>query len=265
MGLKGLLEKMKLVEFDDGEAEAAARALKPPPTGLSPAPPPRAPKSKAAAAHRPNLDEMVQSTPPAGRIDDKVLARAMPKTAGSDVPDFPAIYDAAGVKEPAHGFSALKVLEMMSSDAFAALEPRARAAALSGFLKMNPSGPVPIGDVVQDALLRDQALDGFEEFLNKKLADLRAKLEQDNQDLQAAIDELTTRNREKMDANRNTLQAEQERLATWQARKRIEERRLFDALAPFVEDNPVTLGARKKEPRAAPDGGTPDAKSGQGG
>ena len=31
---------------------------------------------------------------------------------------------------------------------------RAKAAALTGFLNMNPSGPVPITDVVQDAVRR---------------------------------------------------------------------------------------------------------------
>ena len=58
------------------------------------------------------------------------------------VPEFGEIYRAAGIGEPRHGFSALKVLEILEAPEFASLEAKAKAAALSGFLKMNPSGPV---------------------------------------------------------------------------------------------------------------------------
>jgi len=173
---------------------------------------------------------------PKPKIDEAAANKA------GDVPDFPSIYQAAGVKDPPHGFSAYKVLEIFSSPEFEGLDPRAKAAALSGFLKMNPGGPVPIAHVIQDAVARDQALDGFEEFLHKKLEARREELDKENAKLQDEIDEITRRNKEKMDANRRTLEAEKERFGTWQARKRIEERRLFDAVAPFVEENPVTLG-----------------------
>ena len=142
------------------------------------------------------------------------------------------------------------MLEILSSLEFANLDSRAKAAALAGFLKMNPSGPVPISDVVQDAVRRDQALDKFEDFLRTKLKARAEQIEKENHDLQAEIDALATKNREAMEANRKTLAAEEERLARWQVRKRIEERRLFDAVSPFVETNPITTGDAK--PAAAP-------------
>jgi hypothetical protein len=233
MGLKDVLEKMKLVEADD-----SAPARVPPPlppkvhAGMSPPPPPQ----------MKDVLKAVGAKPP---VDEAALSKAAPAAAGGglgDIPSFEAIYKASGVIDPAHGFSAYKVLEILSSSDFEGLEPKAKAAALSGFLKMNPAGPVAIADVVQDAVRRDQALDGFEDFLRKKLDQRRAQLEQESEALQKEIDELTRRNKEKMDQNRSTLEGEKERLATWQARKRIEERRLFDAVAPFVQDNPVTLG-----------------------
>lgn len=45
-----------------------------------------------------------------------------------------------------------------------------------------------------------------------------------------------------MDANRRALEAEEARLAQWQLSKKAEERRLFDAVSPFVEANPITTG-----------------------
>jgi hypothetical protein len=221
MGLKEVLEKMKIVEPD----EAAA----PPP----PAPP------RPAARRAPEMTEVLKGAPPRPKMDVQALDAS---SRGPAIPDFGEIYRAAGVKAPAHGFSADKVLEIFSSPEFASLDIKAKAATLSGFLKMNPSGPVPIADVIQDAVARDQALDGFEDFLRQKLEARKAEIEAQNVALQAEIDEVMHRNQETMSANQQALVAEQEKLAVWQTRKRIEERRLFDAVAPFVQENPISTG-----------------------
>ena len=233
MGLKDVLEKMKLVEAGDDEAEAISPSSTPPhpsaPGARRPGPP---------APPRASIGEIVHKTPPP-TLDEK----ALPKAAGDPIPDFPAIFQASGVKDPPHGFTAYKVLEILSSADFATLDAKAKAAALSGFLRMNPSGPVAIADVIQDAVARDQALDQFEGFMLKKLESRGAEVEKENAALQAEVDDLTRRNQDKMEANRKTISAERQRIAEWQARKRIEERKLFDAVGPFVEHNPVSLAS----------------------
>jgi hypothetical protein len=196
-----------------------------------------APGTAALRAGSPPLGKILEGIPELPEIDEKVLA---PPAAGEELPDFPAIYQAAGVVEPAHGYSAAKVFEILSAPDFAGLEPRAKAAALAGFLKMNPSGPVPLADVIQDAVHRDQALDKFDQMLHARLRSHAEQVERDNAALQAEIDALTRRNREKMDANRGALAAEQARLERWQTAKRAEERKLAAAVAPFVEKNPIT-------------------------
>lgn len=229
MGLKGILEKMKLVESEDGPAEGTPVSI---PTPATPAP--RRPGGPFPST-RPSMGEIIHKVP-APRLDEQSLA-------GSDeIPDFPAIYKASGVKDPSHGFTAYKVLEILSSPDFAALDAKSKAAALSGFLRMNPSGPVAIADVIQDALARDSALDGFEGFLRMKVDARRADRDKENAALQAGIDELTRKNRELMQANLDAIANEQERFASWQARKRIEEQKLFEAVEPFVEKNPVSVG-----------------------
>jgi hypothetical protein len=227
MGLKDVLEKMKLVETGDEEADAAVAAPSPA-APRRPTPPP---------ATRASIGDIVQKTPPP-TLDEA----ALPKGTGEVIPDFPAIYQASGVKDAAHGFTAYKVLEILSSADFASLDAKAKAAALSGFLRMSPAGPVAIADIIQDAVARDQALDHFEGFLLKKLESRGAEVEKENAALQAEVDELTRRNQEKMTANRDAIDKERQRIAAWQARKRIEERKLFDAVGPFVEQNPVSLG-----------------------
>lgn len=240
MGLKGLLEKMKLVEAEDASDESAP--VEPAPSAAAARRPVSAPSAPAARASA-TMSEVLQKAP-APRIDPK----AVPE--GNEIPDFPAIYKASGVKDPAHGFTAYKILEILNSPDFAALDGKARAAALSGFLRMNPAGAVAITDVIQDALARDGALDGFETFLRGKLDAKRAEFEKENAALQAAIDELTRKNRALIQANQEAAAREEERFTTWQARKRIEEQKLFEAVAPFVEANPVSVGNATPNPRS---------------
>ena len=119
----------------------------------------------------------------------------LPPTTSSSCPIFPSVYRAAGIGDPPHGFTAFKVLEMLQSPGLAELPPQAKASALAGFLKMNPGGPVAIGEIIQDAVRRDQALDRFEQFLQAKLAERQAAVERANAALQAEIDALAERHR----------------------------------------------------------------------
>jgi hypothetical protein len=232
MGLKEVLSKMKIVELSPEETASAVPLVTPKPP--VPGPPT-------------DIRDLLGTLPEAPPIDEKKLAAETGGGAGGgddegsdEIPDFPAIYRAAGVSDPAHGYSAYKVLEIFSSPGFAALDTRAKAAALTGFLNMNPTGPVPITDIVQDAVRRDQALDRFEEFLRRKLAERTEQIEKDNAQLQAEIDEVTRRNREKMEANGIAVETDQARLTRWLIIKRAEERKLFDAVNPFVEQNPIS-------------------------
>lgn len=266
MGLRDVLSKMKLVEFDAAAggappdlsggpvADLAMPPLAEPPRGMAGNPAPR-PSGPRGAPPPQSVEELLASVPAPRPIDEKSLPAG--EGGGVGIPDFPDIFRAAGITEPAHGYTAYKVLEILSSDGFAGLEPKAKAAALAGFLKMNPTGPVPLADIIQDAVRRDQALDKFEDFLKAKLEGRRTEIEKENAKLQSEIDALTLRNREKMEQNRQSLAGERGKVERWQAVKRLEEKKLFDAVSPFVDSNPVSLGpaaARPPEPAAPPAG-----------
>jgi hypothetical protein len=246
MGLKEVLSRMKLVELPDAGPVAVSPVApgSPRPTG---------------AATVPDLDQLLASIPASGLDDRKLesLAAKAPKRAAEpaatggeeppagEIPDFAAVYRAAGIEVPAHGYSAFKILEILQSPDLAPLDAKAKAAALGGFLKMNPGGPVPLSDVIQDAVRRDQALDRFEEFLRGKLTTREAEAERQNAALQAEIDELSRKNRETMEANRRALETERANLESWRVQKQAEEHRLFEAIAPFVDQNPITTGPPK--------------------
>ena len=263
MGLREVLSKMKIVEIAPEEMTFGSSSPSGGPSGGS---------APSPLGQPTDIRELLGTLEPPREIDDKAFeaaskpaggaARAGDGTedgpgeiAGMDIPDFAMIYKAAGIQDPAHGYTAHKVLEILSSSDFANLDSRAKAAALTGFLRMNPTGPVPITDIVQDAVRRDQALDRFEDFLRTKLKARSEEKEKENARLQAEIDELVRRNREAMDANRRALEDEEARLAKWQLTKKSEERRLFEAVSPFVETNPITTGEASALPAPAPAAG----------
>jgi hypothetical protein len=248
MGLKEVLSKMKLVEMSPEEADATAV---PAPAGR-----PSSPGTPGMPGPPTDIRDLLGALPEPPVIDEKKLP-APADGGGDEIPDFAAIYRAAGVTDPPHGYTAYKVLEIFASPGFATLDARAKAGALTGFLNMNPSGPVPVTDIVQDAVRRDQALDKFEEFLRSKLTSRSEQIDKDNAQLQAEIDEVTRRNREKMEANRVALEAEQSRLSRWLAVKRAEERKLYDAVNPFVEANPITTAESPRPAAAAAPGALP--------
>ena len=224
MGLKEVLSKLKLVEL----AAAPPRA-----TGSS--------AGGAAPGAGPELEQLLAALPEPPPIDDRALAPAEGSGGELEIPGFGEIYRSAGIGEPAHGFTALKVHEMLASPGLAELAPSAKAAALAGFLAMNPGGRVALGEIIQDAVRRDQALDRFEGFLAGKLAQRRAAVERDNALLQAELDELARKHRATMEANQRALAALAAKVDEWRAAKRAEERRLQAAVAPFVEGNPITV------------------------
>lgn len=251
MGLKEVLSKLKLVEVTE-TAEAGPEATAAAPSGRPPA---------GGPADSREIEELLRSLPPPKPIDETALAKrrrsaastpagAAPPTGAAavaepsdddlELPDFPSVYRAAGIGEPPHGFTAFKILEMLQSPGLAELPPQAKASALAGFLKMNPGGPVAIGEVIQDAVRRDQALDRFEQFLQAKVAQRQAAAERANAQLQAEIDSLTERHRATMAANVRAVSELTARLSEWSAGKRLEERKLQSAVAPFVDGNPIT-------------------------
>lgn len=259
MGLKEVLSKMKIVEIEPEAVPGLQMPSAPPPGAPMPTMPVMRPAGMPPGQPT-DIRDLLSSLQPPPEIDEKMLAEAAPPSGndqdgedgGPGIPDFAAIYKAAKIEDPAHGYTAQKVLEILSSPHLANLDSKAKAAALAGFLQMNPTGPVPISDVVQDAVRRDQALDKFEDFLRTKLKARTEQMEKENARLQAEIDELVRRNREKMDGNRRDLEKEEARLAQWQLTKKAEERRLFDAVSPFVESNPITTGEASASPSPAP-------------
>jgi hypothetical protein len=188
------------------------------------APEPPSPREREIAP------ELVEAPPP------RAVSRS---TVSAAVEDFTAVYSEAGIELPAHGYGIDKVAEMLESKRLAPLAREVRATAVMAAIE---AAGAPIRDAIQDAVLRDKALDAFEVAKERELQETRAKN-------QARIQELTT----EMDGLLKKINTEIERLkqegegaaqafTALQVRKRREEERLRDVVAHFIEggDNPIT-------------------------
>lgn len=167
----------------------------------------------------------------------------------STVDDFEAVYAEAGIELPPHGYGVEKVAEMLSSKRLAPLAREVKAAAVMAALE---AAAVPLREVLQDAVLRDKALDAFEAAKGRELNELRARNQTRVESLKAEMEALLR----KINVEIEKLKRESEEAAgaygRLQQKKRQEEGRLHDVIAHFIEggDNPVSLGPA---PGAAPE------------
>jgi hypothetical protein len=107
---------------------------------------------------------------------------------------------------------------------------------------------VDIKDVIQDAVRRDKALDGYERVQERAITDLESKKNQENAQIQAELDKYVAEQRAKIQSNNDDVTKEKERFFGWRLKKQQEEKKISDAVAPFVTENPITAGGASATP-----------------
>jgi hypothetical protein len=176
--------------------------------------------------------------PPADATAAPPRAADLVKDAGADAElsgpvtapvSFDDVYGAAQIQAPVHGYSVLKVAEMLQSEHLQALPVDVKKRSI--LVALDAAG-VKVADIVEDAVRRDRALDTYERVLQKNLEQLRAEKERDIKQLEESI----ARGRAELDR-------EQKELDKWCARKRLEENRIAEAVGYFVSQNPITAPA----------------------
>jgi hypothetical protein len=151
--------------------------------------------------------------------------------------DLSAVYEAAKIATAAHGYTALKVADMLDSEHIRALPIDVKRKSI--MVALDAAG-VKVTEIVEDAVRRDRALDTYERVLEKRLDDLRARTAASNQQLEEEIAQRVAELRGRIDANNRAVALEQSELQAWQQRKRQEEARIADAVSPFVSEQPIT-------------------------
>ncbi len=155
----------------------------------------------------------------------------------SDPTSFDEIYKAAEIPPAPQGYSILKVAEMLQSEHIRSMPADVRRSSV--LVALDAAG-VDIKDVIQDAVRRDRALDTYERVQEKAVNQMESQKTQENSQIQADIDKYVAEQRAKIQANTDAVTREKERFFGWRLKKQQEEKKISDAVAPFVTENPIT-------------------------
>jgi len=88
---------------------------------------------------------------------------------------------------------------------------------------------------------RDRAIDDFEAWWAAKVAEIESTKRAENAAIEDEMNRYLETQRERIRANNAAVQKAHETFTSWKDTKRVEERRLYDHVQPFVTENPVTL------------------------
>src|SRR5271170_6443140 len=166
----------------------------------------------------------------------------------SEPNSFEEIYRAAEIPEAPHGYSILRVAQMMDSEHIRSLPSDVKRSSVLVGLE---AAEVNIKDVIQDAIYRDRALDGYERVQQRALEELENGKTAENAKIQADIDRYVTEQRAKIQENNEAITREKERVTGWRLKKQQEEKKIAETVGYFVSENPITTGEVKPIPSGA--------------
>lgn len=158
---------------------------------------------------------------------------------------FEEIYKSAEIYPPPHGYTILKVSDMLQSEHIRGLPAEVRR---SSILVALEAAGVKIQEVIEDAVKRDRALDTYERVLEKSLHDLEASKADENRKTQAEMERLMAEYRSRIQANEDAVAKEKERFYGWRLQKQQEEKKIADAVGYFVSENPITTSSTAAAP-----------------
>jgi len=158
------------------------------------------------------------------------------KSASFNPPPFEQIYQTAAVKPPKLSYGCLKVVEMAGSTHLAGMTPEFKRKALLMALEATGTG---VSDVLNDVVVRQRALNEYEESLKEKVRQFEAAQAEQNRLQQAELDRLTSQYQARIQANLDVVERTHELLRNWQRTKQQEVQRLIDAAALCVSRESV--------------------------
>lgn len=178
----------------------------------------------------------------------KAVSAGSPSTAPLS---FGEIYTTADITPPAHGYTILKVADMLKSPHIAALPSEVKRSSV--MVALDAAG-VKIEEIVQDAVRRDKALDTFERLQQKQVEDFEGIKLEENRKLQAELDRFVAEQKARIQANTEEAEKRKEAFYAWRVQKQIEEQKIADAVSHFVTENPITTSGRSSAPAASKPG-----------
>ena len=167
---------------------------------------------------------------------------------GVDLMAFEEIYRSAGIKGPRLGYTIGKVIDMLHSEHIKTLPADTKRSSL--LMALEAAG-IQVDEVLQDATLRQRAINSYEAIQRKHLEEYEARKAQENCAIQAEAERVAAEYAARISGNLDEVAQEKENFRKWQARKQQEAQGIADAVALCVTQNSVTNGKPPADRMAA--------------
>jgi hypothetical protein len=152
-------------------------------------------------------------------------------TSGVDLMPFEEIYRSAGIKGPRLGYTIGKVIEMLHSEHIKNLPAEMKRSSL--LMALEAAG-VQVDEVLQDATLRQRAINSYEAIQRKHLEEYEARKAQENCAIQAEAERVAAEYAARISSNLDEVAHEKDSFRKWQAGKQLEAQGIADAVALCV-------------------------------
>lgn len=156
-------------------------------------------------------------------------ARTAPKpehTEPGPYQSFEHIYSNAAVKPPRIPYGILKIAEMVNSCHLNGMSPDAKRCSL--LMALEAAG-AEVEDLLQDAVVRQRALNDYEDAQHTQLQDFEAAKAEENNKIQAELDRLTSQYLGRIQANLDEVARAQDQFRAWQKSKQHESQKITEA------------------------------------
>jgi len=144
---------------------------------------------------------------------------------------FEEIYKAAPAQPPRMVYGILKVAEMLNSPHLAGMSHETKRCSV--MMAIETAG-IPVEDLLQDAMLRQRALNDYESAEEQHLKEFEGTIDRENSGLQAELERLTSQYMARIQRNIDEVAASQDRFRAWQKRKNQELQHISAAAAICV-------------------------------
>jgi hypothetical protein len=147
----------------------------------------------------------------------------------AELQTFEEIYRNAPVKPPKVAYASLgilRVVDMVHSPHLSGMSADAKRNAV--LMALEAVG-VKAEDLLQDAIVRQRALNDYEEAQQVKLRDFETSKDQENSMIRAELDRLSAAHLTRIQENLDLVNRQQENLRTWTKRKEQESEQIAEA------------------------------------
>jgi len=144
---------------------------------------------------------------------------------------FEEIYKTAPAQPPRMVYGILKVAEMLNSTHLTGMSHETKRCSV--MMAIETAG-IPVEDLLQDAMLRQRALNDYETAEDQRLKEFESTIDRENNQLQAELERLTAQYMARIQHNIDDVAASQDRFRAWQKRKNQELQHISAAAAICV-------------------------------